>query len=166
MNAGTDERLRARSPHFDRLYGYDIIVDAALKPWLIEVNASPSLSATMDADRVLKAQVIDDTLRVVAASRDASNNGEGCADFMRPSVGAVGVGASAGGVPTDPPTRIGCYELLYDEHADLAGLHRKVSRGASADAELGAMLSGGAGASRSHRHARDDVPYKCKPRIQ
>ena len=36
-----------------------------MKPWLLEVNASPSLSADTDADHTLKYGVIDDVITIV-----------------------------------------------------------------------------------------------------
>ena len=51
--------------HCYECYGYDIIVDDALKPWLIEVNASPSLSSTTVADRIMKYRLINDIINVV-----------------------------------------------------------------------------------------------------
>ena len=51
--------------HCFECYGYDIMIDDNLKPWLIEVNASPSLSATTHSDRIMKHGLINDTLSVV-----------------------------------------------------------------------------------------------------
>ena len=51
--------------HCYECYGYDIIVDDRLKPWLIEVNASPSLSSTTVSDRIMKYKLISDIINVV-----------------------------------------------------------------------------------------------------
>ncbi|XP_072206059.1 probable tubulin polyglutamylase TTLL9 isoform X4 [Excalfactoria chinensis] len=47
------------------LYGYDILIDQDLKPWLLEVNASPSLAASSQEDYELKCHLLEDTLHVV-----------------------------------------------------------------------------------------------------
>jgi len=47
------------------MYGYDILIEENLKPWLIEVNASPSLSTTTESDRILKMNLIKDVFNIV-----------------------------------------------------------------------------------------------------
>lgn len=51
--------------HSFELYGYDVLIDSYLNPHLIEVNASPSLSTTTTTDRLLKEEVLCDTMRIV-----------------------------------------------------------------------------------------------------
>ena len=51
--------------HCFEMYGFDVLIDAQLKPWLVEVNASPSLSTTTEIDRQIKMNLINDTYRVV-----------------------------------------------------------------------------------------------------
>jgi tubulin polyglutamylase TTLL1 len=54
--------------HCFECYGYDILIDADLRPWLVEVNASPSLTTTTEADRVLKLSLLRDIYAIVAPS--------------------------------------------------------------------------------------------------
>ena len=46
-------------------YGFDVLIDETLKPWLIEVNASPSFAADTPFDRALKRKVVSDALDVL-----------------------------------------------------------------------------------------------------
>ncbi|PAA48951.1 hypothetical protein BOX15_Mlig012852g2, partial [Macrostomum lignano] len=57
--------VMANDRHCFECYGYDIIIDNNLKPWLIEVNASPSLSSTTSHDRVMKHKLINDVINIV-----------------------------------------------------------------------------------------------------
>jgi len=51
--------------HCFEMYGYDILIDSKLKAWLIETNASPSLTMTTEWDRILKMGLLNDTFNVV-----------------------------------------------------------------------------------------------------
>ncbi|XP_053552993.1 tubulin polyglutamylase TTLL5 [Bombina bombina] len=47
------------------LYGFDVLIDKNLKPWLLEVNLSPSLACDSPLDLKVKASVISDMLSLV-----------------------------------------------------------------------------------------------------
>lgn len=47
------------------LLGFDIILDSNLKPWLLEVNAAPSMSTDSFIDKKIKIAVLEKTLQIV-----------------------------------------------------------------------------------------------------
>jgi tubulin polyglutamylase TTLL1 len=83
--------------HCYECYGYDIILDSNLKPWLIEINASPSLSTTTEADRILKTKLINDILNVVITEKWTEDKG-------RP------------GTFSHTKTAEGDFDLIFDEN--------------------------------------------------
>nr|XP_048305196.1 tubulin polyglutamylase TTLL5 isoform X14 [Myodes glareolus] len=48
-----------------KLYGFDVLIDNTLKPWLLEVNLSPSLACDAPLDLKIKASMISDMFTVV-----------------------------------------------------------------------------------------------------
>ena len=82
--------------HCFEVYGFDVLIDEALKPWLIEVNASPSLSASTETDRTLKMGVIADAFHVVVPGNWLDES-------------------SKHGANTSKETQVGNFSLIIDE---------------------------------------------------
>lgn len=47
------------------MYGFDVLFDEALKPWLLEVNLSPALGIDCQQDRDVKIPLIGDLMRIL-----------------------------------------------------------------------------------------------------
>jgi tubulin polyglutamylase TTLL9 len=59
------QKVIVNDRHSFELYGYDIIIDDTLKPWLLEINANPSLTANTQKDNEMKVKMLDDMLTIL-----------------------------------------------------------------------------------------------------
>ena len=51
------------------IFGFDILLDSDLKPWLVEVNLSPSLSCDSPLDMTIKANLCTDTFNMIQVKK-------------------------------------------------------------------------------------------------
>jgi len=58
----------APNQHCFQVFGFDVLFDAAAKPWLLEANLDPSLDADTPLDLKVKAAMLADLLHVVGPS--------------------------------------------------------------------------------------------------
>ena len=93
------QSVMCNDKHCFELYGYDIMVDDNFKAWLIEINASPSLSTTTKEDKKLKKSLINDLLNVVMPHNWLNDK-------------------KHTGSSTCTKNKIGDFDLLYDESKD------------------------------------------------
>ena len=92
------------------MYGYDILIDDYLKPWLIEVNASPSLTTTTEADRKLKMSVMESVFQIVIPPEWFDEN-------------------SKHGTNMSKEVQVGSFSLIIDEsHTDIVDGARKIAK--------------------------------------
>jgi tubulin polyglutamylase TTLL5 len=54
-----------QQPNSFELFGYDVFIDDKLRPWLIEINSSPSMAQENLLDSKVKTKLIADTIRLV-----------------------------------------------------------------------------------------------------
>ena len=59
------QKIIINDKHCFELYGFDIMFDEHLKPWIIEVNASPSLTPSSPTDYELKVGLLEDMLHII-----------------------------------------------------------------------------------------------------
>mmetsp|Transcript_9081 Transcript_9081/g.33510 ORF Transcript_9081/g.33510 Transcript_9081/m.33510 type:complete len:717 (-) Transcript_9081:877-3027(-) len=59
--------LTKNNPCYE-VFGFDVLVDAHLKPWIIEVNVSPSLSSSSPLDKQIKGHLITQTFHMLGCT--------------------------------------------------------------------------------------------------
>jgi tubulin polyglutamylase TTLL9 len=131
------QKVMINDKHAFQMYGYDIMIDEALKPWLIEVNSSPSLTADTPTDYELKFGLLDDLYTLI----DVENKLGG---GLEESVGGFDLIYNNGPVRSDKTscytTRLGCFD---DRVRNLKRLHKTHARRATASAAAALAASGG-----------------------
>ncbi|TGZ64828.1 hypothetical protein CRM22_006138 [Opisthorchis felineus] len=58
-----------KAPNAYELFGFDILIDSHLRPWLLEVNANPSMSGTCIVDELVKKPLITSLLSMLRLCR-------------------------------------------------------------------------------------------------
>ena len=118
--------------HCFECYGFDVIIDEALKPWLIEINASPALSATTKADSKFKKKLMFDLFQIVVSSdfpNIKNGMGQGLANWCNKK-------------------RVGDFLLIYSENADGEDCHDERGNDEGGNDNDSAVYSSGAYSSR------------------
>lgn len=174
---------RGESPkHCFQIFGFDIMLDAAFKPWLLEVNCDPALGTEQPMDLKVKGPMLTDALNLVGMPTPPAPPGtpdHGNAS-NRPRDGAAGGDVGGSGNPFEfaskfnPTARRGKYArtpLLssdFDkwsktETARLAVQAQAESAAAAAKVEAAAEAAAAAAEEEEGHTQVDDPPEDVDP---
>ena len=131
------------------MLGFDLLIEQSGKPWLVEVNHSPSLSCDTPIDSSLKSKLLADTMRLAAFSAAEEELLSIIKNHHQPSramsgssgsrVGAALGATSALSTPVSPPS-VGSPESAHDSALTSAGSSES------------AQYSGSGGRAYARRH--------------
>eukprot|EP00617_Octactis_speculum_P025143 CAMPEP_0185747882 /NCGR_PEP_ID=MMETSP1174-20130828/6522_1 /TAXON_ID=35687 /ORGANISM="Dictyocha speculum, Strain CCMP1381" /LENGTH=463 /DNA_ID=CAMNT_0028423277 /DNA_START=89 /DNA_END=1476 /DNA_ORIENTATION=- len=68
------QQVMIQDKHCVELYGYDVLIDDKFKAWLVEVNASPSLTANTADDHALKLEMLRSVIDIMDMDRIMKGN--------------------------------------------------------------------------------------------
>ena len=60
-----------------QLFGFDVLIDNKLNPWLLEVNLSPSLACDSPLDQKIKSNLISNLFNLVGIINHKNQRGNG-----------------------------------------------------------------------------------------
>ena len=172
------QNVMVNDKHCFECYGFDIMIDNKLKPWLLEascpcysvlynfafmqsfgcslqVNASPSLSTTTPSDKALKTQLIDEVLDLAVPSHilDVFNMPKSTVSAPASHVFNAFMkckrnSTSLGEGTNGVPSN---FELLYDEAVELDAEKTKRDESAISRRKGNAAVAGSKWSSHSRR---------------
>lgn len=61
----TQMRVTKNKGNCFEIYGFDVLIDSDLRPWLLEVNVAPSLSSSSPYDKKVKTTLLSDTMHLL-----------------------------------------------------------------------------------------------------
>jgi hypothetical protein len=62
--------VKQKNKNCFELLGFDVLIDSKFKPWLLEVNLSPSLSVDTQLDFTIKSNLLRDLFNLVGLQND------------------------------------------------------------------------------------------------
>ena len=60
-----------------QLFGFDVLIDNKLNPWLLEVNLSPSLACDSPLDQKIKSKLISNMLNLIGVVNHKNQRAQG-----------------------------------------------------------------------------------------